>query len=310
LFSKPKVLVISLILPGLLSGGCGRGKPQYTPTPTKTPTPIQAATAALTPTAVSVQLALPAVVKTLPPLTQAAATPAPVDTLASETTPEAPAPTPAPQDAAPASTPVPVDTPPPPTETDTPVPEPGPILPPQRDGSWDMEDGFYVWPSPYENFGGFVANGWASFIRAYEPDADPPNAPRLNENKEPANVQSGAHSQEISFDYRSGEIGIYRVVTVTPGHRYLIEAWAKYAPSPSGVQLDLGVDLTGGEDFEAATVAWYPWRDLAPDRWIATQEAVQASGDRMTIFLRAIHAVPELGGNTMFDNVSTTDLGP
>ena len=66
-----------------------------------------------------------------------------------------------------------------------------------------MEDGFYVWPSPYENFGGFVANGWASFVAAFESDADPSSAPRLSENKNEANVYSGQRSQEISFDSRS-----------------------------------------------------------------------------------------------------------
>lgn len=173
-----------------------------------------------------------------------------------------------------------------------------------------MEAGFYSWPSPYENFGGFTANGWDWFINAYAPDADPPNAPRLNENQNPANVYRGQRSQEISFDYRHGEAGIWRTLAVTPNHRYLIEAWARYAPSPGGVQLYLGVDLAGGTNFKAATVAWYPWRDMTPDWWIATQETVIATGDTMTIFLRAVHPVAEPGGNTMFDTVSVTDRGP
>jgi hypothetical protein len=173
-----------------------------------------------------------------------------------------------------------------------------------------MENGFYVWPSPYENFGGFVANGWASFVEAYEPGADPSSAPRLNENKNEANVYSGQRSQEISFDYRSGEAGIYRSVPVTPGHHYLVEAWAKYAPSPSGLQLSVGIDGSGAEDASAVTVQWYPWRDNAPDRWVATQETVRATAGKLTIFLRSVHPVAEQGGNTMFDNVSLVDLGP
>jgi hypothetical protein len=173
-----------------------------------------------------------------------------------------------------------------------------------------MNAGFYSWASPYEDFSGFVANGWAPLIKAYDPASNPSSAPRLNENSWDVNVHSGQRSQEISFDYRSGEAGLYRGVTVTPGHRYQVEAWAKYAPSPSGLHLELGIDLTGATDFEAATVTWYPWRDMTPDHWVATQEEVRAVGDRMIIYLRATHPVAEPGGNTMFDTVSLTDLGP
>lgn len=173
-----------------------------------------------------------------------------------------------------------------------------------------MEDGFYVWPNPYESSGGFVAEGWSPFILAYQPDADPPNPPRLNENKAPHNIQSGQRSQEISFDYRTGEIGIFRQVSVTPGHRYRVEAWAKVASSPTPTQIDLGIDLTGATDFEAGSVTWYPWRDSGTDRGLATQETIQATGDQITLYLRATHTAPAVGGNTMLDNVSMTDLGP
>jgi hypothetical protein len=71
----------------------------------------------------------------------------------------------------------------------------------------------------------------------------------------------------------------------------------------------LGVDLTGGTNFESTTVTWHPWRDLTPDWWIATQETVTATGASLTIFLRAVHPVAEPGGNTMFDTVRITDLG-
>ncbi len=59
----------------------------------------------------------------------------------------------------------------------------------------------------------------------------------------------------------------------------------------------------------------YPWRDMTPNQWIATQETVRAGGTRMTIFLRAVHPIAadggnKPGGNTMFDNISVTDVGP
>ncbi len=308
---------VGLLLCCLVVGGCGREKPAYTPTPTKAPLPLNPSTAAVTPVVTATLVAAsptgdkaegspiqqeflaeattagPSLAQDMPP-TQ---TPVPLTTLVRVTPPIA---TPEPP-----TTQLPLPTAPP-----APISQPVPLAPPQRGGSWDMEEGFYSWPSPYENFGGFVANGWASFINAYEPESDPITAPRLNENRNPVNVYSGQHSQEISFDYRLGEIGIWRTVTVTPNHRYTLEAWGKYTASPGGLQLDLGIDLTGDTNFEAATVTWYPWRNLEPDRWLATQETVVAGGNAMTIFLRAVHPVAEPGGNTVFDNVSLTDLGP
>ena len=139
---------------------------------------------------------------------------------------------------------------------------------------------------------------------------DANSVPRFNENKYPPNIHSGERSQEISFDYRSGEMGLLRSVDVTPGHRYTVKAWAKYAPSASGLNLFMGIDLTGGENFEAGSVSWYPWRDATADRWIVTRETVQAAGPRLTIFLRAVHPIPEVGGNTMFDDISLIDEGP
>lgn len=284
------VAAIYSVLIGVLLSGCSVTAPP-TPTPTKTPTPVPTATATTSPTAAGVEVSLP--------------TPAPT----AQAPPTATSlPTVAPTRAAVAEPP-PAATEPMPTATDLPAAS-ADIAPPLRGGDWDMEDGFYVWPSPYENFGGFVANGWAPLVIAYEPDADPPNAPRLNENKNPNYVHSGGHAQEVSFDYRVGEAGIYRVVSVTPGHRYQIEAWARYTPTGSGLRLALGIDLSGGEDVTSSAVQWYPWRNDAPDRWLATQEIVTATGQRLSIFLRAVHPAAVQGGNTMFDNVSFVDLGP
>ena len=172
-----------------------------------------------------------------------------------------------------------------------------------------MEEGFYQWPSPYEGFTAMIANGWSPLIVLQDPQAPP----RLNENKYLPNIHSGEHSQEVSFDWRSGEAGVWRKIDTVPGHRYTVGAWAKYMPSESGLALALGIDLRGG-DFPARTVTWHPWRSMTPNEWIATQETVRATGNRMTIFLRAVHPVAadggnKPGGNTYFDNVSVVDLG-
>ena len=168
-----------------------------------------------------------------------------------------------------------------------------------------MEGGFTEWKSPFEQFTGHVATGWSPLIKAFSP----PAAPRFNENKFPPNIQSGQRSQEISFDFRSGEMGLWRTIDVIAGHQYTIEAWAKHAPSASGLNLFLGIDLTGGGQFEAVSTTWYPWQNAGPDQWLSTRYTVRATTTRMTIFMRAVHPVAEQGGNTMFDNVSVVDEG-
>jgi hypothetical protein len=73
---------------------------------------------------------------------------------------------------------------------------------------------------------------------------DPQAPPRLNKNKYLPNIHSGKRSQEVSFDWRSGEIGLWRTIRSVPGHRYTFEAWAKYLPSQSGLALYLGSIFT------------------------------------------------------------------
>jgi len=300
--------LLALVLLTLAAGTAGCGfRPSPTPTPTKTPRPTFTVT--LPPTATSTFTLVPSPTATpapsatatataVPPTNTATLQPLPTETPSPLPATDTPPPPPTATDAPPTGTLIP-PTPAPPTATAVPP------APPQQGGEWDLEAGFYEWVSPYEDFVGHIANGWLPLIKV----TNPATAPRFNENKFPPNIQSGERSQEISFDYRAGEMGLWRTTSVTPGHRYTVEAWAKYAPSASGLHLFLGIDLTGGSNFEAGSVTWYSWRSAVPDQWLSTTETVQAAGERMTIFLRAVHPVAEVGGNTMFDNVRLIDLG-
>ncbi len=266
-----------------------------TPTPTKTPRPNATPDPTDTP-----------VTPTPPPPTATAAVP-PTPTVSPPTdTPAPPTPT---------AEPVPADTPVPPPPTDTPAPPspptdtpaPAPTLPPVEGGSWDMEEGFVPGSSPLgEDCGGWaVAAGWNAFVTPGNPASS-----CLNENKNTANVRSGQRSQELTFDFTATTAGIYRSVSVTPGHRYTISAWGKHIQSASPVELALGIDLSGGQDHQAASVQWFPWREVAENAWVHTEETVIATGPSMTIFLKAHHPQPAQGGATLFDDVRVVDLGP
>jgi hypothetical protein len=170
-----------------------------------------------------------------------------------------------------------------------------------------MEAGFVPGASPLgEDCPGWsVAADWQAFLAPGTPASS-----CLNENKNPANVKSGQRSQEITFDFVSTEAGIYRRAQTIPGHHYQIEAWGKHVRSASPVELYLGVDLTGGEDWRAGTVTWHPWDEIEEEVWVHTQVEIQAVGQALTIFLKGYHPFAAQGGATLFDDVRVVDLGP
>jgi len=132
----------------------------------------------------------------------------------------------------------------------------------------------------------------------------------VHEYKNPANVYRGERSQEITYDFISAEAGISKRADTIPDHRYQIEVWGKHVRSQSPVELSLGVDLTGAEDWQAPSVTWHPWDETGEDTWVHTQLTVRASGETLTVFLKGYHPFAAQGGATLFDDVRVVDLGP
>jgi hypothetical protein len=294
-------------LVGLLAANCRAGPGAVTPTPTKTRT----VPGLLSATPVARITDTPTPQPTASPVPSATPSPPPLPT---ET--GVPTDTPAPL---PTDTPLPLPShtplPPPPTRT-APASSPpptasatavsGPPLAPQQGGEWDMEAGFVPGISPLgeECPGWAVAVGWLVFLAPGNPASS-----CLNENKNMANVYSGERSQEITFDFVSAQAGILRQAQTIPGHRYQIEAWGKHVRSRSPVELSLGVDLTGGQDWQATTVMWHPWDETEEEVWVHSQVVVRANGTSLTIFLKGYHPFAAQGGATLFDAVRVVDLG-
>ena len=179
--------------------------------------------------------------------------------------------------------------------------------PPLQGGDWDFESDFIPWPNPYGEPcpGAAVSSGWTAFV-----EEGPYGSSCMNENLYQPNVFSGAKSQEITFDFISANSGVFRTIPTTPGHRYSVVAYAKHDHSISPVEMALGLDLTGGNIWNTETVQWFAWDGSAEDTWLETEETVTANGEQMTIFIKGFHPMADLGGKTVIDNVSVTDLGP
>lgn len=179
--------------------------------------------------------------------------------------------------------------------------------PPLQGGDWDFETDYVPWPNPYGEPcpGASVASGWTAFV-----EQGPYGSSCMNENLYAPNVFSGVKSQEMTFDFISANSGVFRTIPTKPGHQYRIVAFAKHDRSLSPVEMALAVDLTGGTEWHAETVQWFPWDGGAEDTWVETEETVTAEGEQMTIFIKGFHPMAEQGGKTVIDKVSVTHLGP
>lgn len=206
---------------------------------------------------------------------------------------------PPPPEAVPVQEVIPTQPPPEPTEA-------VPVAPPIFGGEWDFEAGFVDWANPHEDScdGAKLAVGWNAFTTR-----DEFGSSCMNQNTWGDNVYSGQNSQEITFAFVGNEAGIFKSFPTLPGHQYRIEVFVRREFSPAKVEVSLGVDPTGGGDWLAESVQWFPWDDDSEDAWSKTEETVTASGESMTIFIKGFHPRPEGGGALRIDNITITDLG-
>lgn len=319
----------TLIFVALLGFGttqCGSVDPPVAPTSATTPLALLLPTSTLTPTPTPQPVLSATPLPTeAPALVAPAATSTPESTAPVMTTPSAEGvpstqvpltQAPPAEDAPPPPTATAQSQPPtevPPTALPTAAPPPTaaptsrPPLAPQQGGEWDMEGGFAPGSSPLGETcpGWAVANGWAAFVAPGNPASS-----CLNENKNLDNVHSDQRSQELTFDFINAEAGIYRQAKTIPGHRYRIEAWGKHIRSASPVQLFLGTDPSGGQNWQADSVTWHPWDETQENAWVHTQVVVKAQAEALTLFLKGYHPQAVQGGATLFDDVHVIDLGP
>jgi hypothetical protein len=189
-------------------------------------------------------------------------------------------------------------------------PQPTPtvsLAEPIRGGEWDFEAGFSEWRNPHGDVcpGSGLANGWTAFTTR-----DQYGSSCMNQTTWQANVYTGVSAQEITFAYVGNQAGVFKSAPTIPGHRYTVEAFMRKEFSPTPVEVFLGIDVSGGVNWEADTVQWFPWDEDFDNEWSRTEETVTATGESVTVFIRGSHAYPEPGGTLRLDSISLVDIGP
>lgn len=260
--------------------------PTRTPTPPRTPTPNNP-----TPTSE----ATPA--SDGPSLFTMSERPSPTPTIPPTDTPVLP----------PTATFTPVPDTPTPRPTPAPTRVPSTPLPPQRGGSWDMEDGFVVWQNPFGDdcSGSQVASGWQGFTSRGQY-----GSACFYLNDHGPNVFSGAFSQHITFDFVDAHAGLYRVLPTETGRRYEVTVRLRHVHTLPPMQFHFGVDLSGGTSWDAETVQWEPWGEFIVDQWMTHIATFEATGSSTTIFIKGFHEAASQGGATYIDAIELVELGP
>lgn len=118
-----------------------------------------------------------------------------------------------------------------------------------------------------------MAPGWTPWWRSHDP-ADPGHIIRMPEYKpasavftDPVRVRTGDAAQQYFTFFSTHEAGFYQQVTVTAGLEYCFSIWGHswsaqddddaYSGPEDGILMQkVGIDPTGGTDWESAEIVW------------------------------------------------------
>jgi len=107
-----------------------------------------------------------------------------------------------------------------------------------------------------------VVNGW---YPDYHP-REKGQPEHMNRRPEWRDEQTNGEIRQKCFTtYGTTKAVTYQRVSVTPGAVLTLTVRARYSATNAGVALVVGIDPTGGTDFEASSVVWGDWQgETAP----------------------------------------------
>ncbi|NLG28909.1 MAG: hypothetical protein GX557_13430, partial [Chloroflexi bacterium] len=144
-----------------------------------------------------------------------------------------------------------------------------------------------------------VANGWSAFWQdgpfaedGYNrrPEYKDENAAVFGNRR----VREGTHGQKWGSVFATHKGGIWQQVNVQVGSSLTLTAWAQAwsstaddpATSTGGkFYLSVGIDPTGGTDWNSANVVWSPVSTTL-DQWVQLSVQAKATAGTVTVYLR------------------------
>lgn len=168
-----------------------------------------------------------------------------------------------------------------------------------------------------------VANGWTPFWQdgpfaedGYNrrPEYKDEDAARFGNRR----VREGAHGQKWGSVFATHKGGVFQQVNVAVGSSLTLTAWAQAwsstaddpATSTGGkFYLSIGIDPTGGTDWNSPNVVWSPVSTTL-DQWVQLTVKAKAAAGTVTVYLRGDAEWRNKHNDAYFDDVCLAVVTP
>jgi hypothetical protein len=171
-----------------------------------------------------------------------------------------------------------------------------------------------------------MAPNWIPWWRSHDP-SDPDYIIRMPEYKpaspifnDPVRVRSGQAAQQYFTFFSTHEAGFLQQSAVIPGVTYRFQVWGHswsaqddddaYSGPEDGLLIQkVGIDPTGGDDWQSANIIWGAER-LQYDIYGLFEIAATAQAPTMTLFVYSQPAFPVKHNDVYWDDAELISLNP
>ncbi len=170
-----------------------------------------------------------------------------------------------------------------------------------------------------------MAPGWTPWWRSHDP-SDPDFIIRMPEYKpadpnfnNPPRVRTGQAAQQYFTFFSTHEAGFLQQIPVIPGLTYQFQIWghswsaeddddAYSGPQDGQLNQKIGIDPTGGDDWQSPNIIWGPER-MQYDTYGLFQLSATAQSPTMTVFTYSQPNFPVKHNDVYWDDAQLLSLG-
>jgi hypothetical protein len=167
-----------------------------------------------------------------------------------------------------------------------------------------------------------VANDWYPFFQDgpntneglnFRPEFHPEDGFRFGRKR----IHDGDYGQKWSTNFATHHAGVHQQVNVPANSTVTLSAWAQAWSSngndpnkSDGVYyLSVGIDPTGGNDFNSPNIVWSP-RNTTLDQWVNLTVRAEIKGTVATVYLRGDAEYRMKHNDAYFDDICLTVSAP